>query len=608
MLRVRIPWANRRNSFGSPAFASSENCPKGTVDFLLGRPLWAPRGTGNGFRNSFLESSFCQGKVHWMETPVPQKVPEPPRSFEEFLKSQNWDYWPRDVRFRDNDIWEDTLKKLEEAISYTSIYSYLSTNVPRLYEIIDSLESKLKECSHLLQRHASRLFESDRMISKKRSYTNLERYKAFLKEHYRQKKIVLSDQMETEKNVEGCTFLFKQNELTQLPRHLDAKQIYLYVLRTHNFEENVFKVWRTYVLSDCSIALLHDSFWWWFLHKFKPDKRDEDYLFDRIAESYVTLFITIPLKRKDSFFQMYPDCLAQAIYTTFQESFPESSSLFNDNFKEDLGNTIFLWLTGLKPETGFWTHWKLQNLCTTTIHGVRRVPVKLRRKVVSSPEHIPGNLKMEDILKNPRAYTMPILKEESVASKATTKQSHYMSLGPEFYKVLFDFGGRSPLILYYLKMHELGGISVTHNLKGSKFTKILREPPPAPTYCDIIKEAKRKFADNKKDFKRVKQRIKEDIKFLKEQQEQIDKELDRIQAKASKNLQEVKNDFENFLHKQRVKAKLKEEYVGSTSPSESPQSLQSPYSALSFPTMSEDFNYVDSERHSRTTHSSALSV
>uniref|UniRef100_A0A8C6GJJ0 Family with sequence similarity 227, member B n=1 Tax=Mus spicilegus TaxID=10103 RepID=A0A8C6GJJ0_MUSSI len=478
----------------------------------------------------------------------------------------NTDYWPRDVHFRDSDIWEDTLKKLEEAISYTSIYSYLWTNVPRLYDIVDSLESKLKESSHLLQHHASRLFESDKMISKKRSYTNLERYKAFVKEHYRPKKIALSDRMETEKNIEGCTFLFNQNEVTQLPRHLDAKQIYLYVLKTHNFEEKVFKVWKTHVLSDCSIALLHDSFWWWFLHKFKPDKRDEDFLFDRIAESYVTLFIKIPLRRKDAFFKMYPDCLTQAVYTTFQESFPESCSLFNDKFKEDLGNTIFLWLSGLKPETGFWSNWKLQDLCTTTIHGSRRVPVKLRRSVIPSQEHIPGirDLKIEDILKNPRAHTMPKLMKESVASKAATKVSPGVIVRPSY-------------------------VQLPVSLKSTGFT----HTPPAPTYCDIIRDAKRKFADNKKDFKRVKQRIKDDIKFLREQQELIDKELDRIQAKASKNLQEVKNEFENFLHKQRVEAKLKEEYGGSTSASESPQSLQSPQSSSSFPTISENFNNVE---------------
>ncbi|EAW77372.1 chromosome 15 open reading frame 33, isoform CRA_d [Homo sapiens] len=33
--------------------------------------------------------------------------------------------------------------------------------------------------------------------------------------------------------------------------------------------ERVFKIWKTHFLSEASIALLHDSFWWWFLHKFR---------------------------------------------------------------------------------------------------------------------------------------------------------------------------------------------------------------------------------------------------------------------------------------------------------------------------------------------------
>lgn len=48
-----------------------------------------------------------------------------------------------------------------------------------------------------------------------------------------------------------------------------------------------------------------------------------------------------------AFRQVYPDCLAQAVYAAFQESFPESSNLFNSEFKEELGNTIFLWLSGM---------------------------------------------------------------------------------------------------------------------------------------------------------------------------------------------------------------------------------------------------------------------
>ncbi|XP_051000867.1 protein FAM227B [Acomys russatus] len=495
------------------------------------------------------------------------KGQEPPKSFEEFLKSQNWDYWPRDVPFINSGIWEDALKKIEEDISFASIYSYLWTNVPRTFEALSTMETRLKECSCLLQQHSSNLFENDIMISTKSSYANLERYKAFLKEHYRQKRIMLSDEMETEKNIEGCNFSgFKQYEITHLPRHLDAKQIYLFVLRTHNFEEKIFKIWKTHILSDSSIALLHDSFWWWFLHKFKPDRRDQDCLFDRMSENYAKLFLRIPLKNIDSFFQMYPDCLAQAIYATFQESFPESSNVFNNEFKEDLGNTIFLWLSGLKPPSGFWTHWRLTELCTHTIHGSKRGPARsMKRRITASQERIVSSIdfNIESILKNPKAHVASVLKEESTTVSRATTKSHYASFGPEFHRVLFDFGGQSPLILNYLKMHETGGISVTHKKKGSRFTKILQEPstPPAPTYCDIIKEAKRKFAKNQKDFS-------------------------RLQAKSSRNIQEAKNDFDKFLHTLRVEAKLREEYTGSSTPPSSessplPQSPQSPQQSSS---------------------------
>nr|KAF6484371.1 family with sequence similarity 227 member B [Rousettus aegyptiacus] len=72
--------------------------------------------------------------------------------------------------------------------------------------------------------------------------------------------------------------------------------------------------------------------------------------------------------------------------------------------------------------------------------------------------------------------------------------------------------------------------------------------PPAPTYQDIIKEAKRKFARNQKDFRIEKHRINEEIKFLRQRQERIDKELDRLQAKATKKPYEAGDDFEKFLH------------------------------------------------------------
>ncbi|XP_008830051.1 protein FAM227B [Nannospalax galili] len=516
----------------------------------------------------------------------------------------NDEYWPRDYCFRDKDILDDTLKKIQEDSSFTSVYSTLRDNVPRLFKEVIAMDSRLNECSFLLQNHASKLFDCSRMISKTNSYAKLEQYKAFLRDQCRQRKIMLSDEVETEKNIEGCDFSgFKNNELPQLPRHLDAKQIFLFILRAHNFEERVLKIWRTHFLSNASIALLHDTFWWWFLHKFKPDRKDQDCLFDRIAENYVTLFMSVPLHRKDAFFQVYPDCLAQAIYAAFQESFPESSSLFNDDFKEDLGNTIFLWLSGLKPQKGFWTHWRLKELCTTTFHGSRKMTAKsVKERITVSQEHIATTTDFH-ILKNPRAYATFVLKGESTLSRLATK-SHYKSFGPEFHRVLFDFRGQSPLISYFLKVHETVDISGTPKQKKSRLTKILQElkkkqnenqklfkimrirttkqqkrtlgrfnslitvtsaavdrrvqqsppsTPAAPTYSDVIKEAKKQFSKNRKDFGMIKQKINEEIKRLRLRQEKIDKELDRfaprLQAKASKYPQEVKNEFANFLHK-----------------------------------------------------------
>ncbi|XP_070093044.1 protein FAM227B isoform X10 [Equus przewalskii] len=445
------------------------------------------------------------------------------------------DYWPREIPFEDDDKWLYTLKKIEEDTSFSSIYTHLWGKVPRIYDPLLIMESRLEECLILLENHASKIFEWNRVLSKTSSHEKLERYKAFLRKYQKKKKIMLSAEMETKKNI----------------------------------EEKVFKIWKTYFLSEASIALLHDCFWWWFLHKFKPNRENQDSLFDRISESYVTLFMSIPLSRKDAFFQVYPDCLAQAIYAAFQEAFPESSNLFNDEFKQDLGNNIFLWLSGLKPHKGFWTHWKLNKLATTTIHGTKKIPSDAVKDCIArSQERITASIdfNMAEILKNPRAYTLLTSKEEPRLSSLTTK-SHYSSSGPEFNRVLFNFGGQSPLILYYLKMHELNGISKIPRQTKIKFTEILREPPPAPTYRDIIKEAKRQFAKNQKDLRMEKHRISEEIKLLRQRQERIDKELDRLQTKATKKPHEAKDDFEKFLHKVRPEAQIEREFLASLSSS-----------------------------------------
>ncbi|XP_070279360.1 protein FAM227B isoform X5 [Myotis yumanensis] len=497
---------------------------------------------------------------------------EPPKNIEEFLRLHKLDYWPEEIIFGDQDKWAYILKKIKEDSSFASIYTHLWENVPRRHGAVRIMEARLQECSILLKNHASKILEWENIISEKGTPGKLEKYEAFLKNHHKKKMIMLSDEMETAKNIEGCIFEgFKTNELSQLPRHLDAERIYLFVLKAHNFDEKLFKLWRIYFLSEASIAVLHDSFWWWFLHKFKPDKENQDFLFDRISESYVTLFISIPRSKKDAFFQVYPDCLTQAIYVAFQEAFPESTDLFNDEFKEDLGNNIYLWLSGLKPQKGFWTHWKLKDLTTTTIHGTKKAPAKsVYERIIRSQERIMNTIdfNMTKIFKIPSGYTLSTSKDESRILKPSAK-SHYNSPGPEFSRVLFNIGGHSPLILYYLKMHELTGIYNTLRRPKIRITEISKEPSPAPTYRDIIKEANRQFAKNRRDLRMEKHRLNEEIRIIKERQERINKELKRLQAKATKKPLEIEKDFKKFLHKLRNEAKLDRELLTSLSSSSS---------------------------------------
>lgn len=45
-------------------------------------------------------------------------------------------------------------------------------------------------------------------------------------------------------------------------------------------------------------------------------------------------------------FQVYADCLAQAVYAAFYGAFPESMERLGHDFKTDLTDLISLWVSG----------------------------------------------------------------------------------------------------------------------------------------------------------------------------------------------------------------------------------------------------------------------
>lgn len=59
---------------------------------------------------------------------------------------------------------------------------------------------------------------------------------------------------------------------------------------------------------------------------------------------------------------MYPDIIAQCVYTTLLHAYPNSWNNFDDNFKSEMCQFIYLWQVGTKPTPSSWKRWELHHL------------------------------------------------------------------------------------------------------------------------------------------------------------------------------------------------------------------------------------------------------
>ena len=59
---------------------------------------------------------------------------------------------------------------------------------------------------------------------------------------------------------------------------------------------------------------------------------------------------------------MYPDILAQCVYSTFIHAYPNSWNSFDENFKTELTQYISLWQVGIKPMPESWKKWEFHLL------------------------------------------------------------------------------------------------------------------------------------------------------------------------------------------------------------------------------------------------------
>ena len=63
-----------------------------------------------------------------------------------------------------------------------------------------------------------------------------------------------------------------------------------------------------------------------------------------------------------SILQLYPDVVAQTVYSTYIHAYPTSWNSFDDEFKTELCQFISLWQVGTKPLPDSWEKWELSLL------------------------------------------------------------------------------------------------------------------------------------------------------------------------------------------------------------------------------------------------------
>ncbi|XP_042330732.1 protein FAM227B isoform X2 [Sceloporus undulatus] len=503
-----------------------------------------------------MSSSFL-----FFNRPPKKKLAVPARTYEEFLLSQNLDNWPRFPYMQELDI-SPLIAKLKKDYPLKTLTKYLRDNVPLVTETISNLEKRVQECKIKVDEHVKYTFalesgqsEIDNQglsVPKEDTFTEPQDIR-------RNKKLKVAADIIQDTNcktVENFKFPgFNVQKLTKLPNNLEPARLWDSVLKVQTFKGVNVKVLKKLFFSEASLAILQDCFWWWFLHKFKPDEDEQDHFFDRISDSFVALLLSTPNYIKDPFFQMYPDCLSQTIYVSFCEAFPESYRHFNDEFKEELMDLVFQWIRGFKPRKFAWKEWKIWLLLkqkrdsftksSSFIKPLHQSRSSLFNLLDKTQRERKGHIKEGTI--GPVRFQI----EREVRrkkSQKTTKESHYIGDGPDFQRSLFNLGGQSPLVLYYLQMHGISNTLSNTRAYRINHSEICKIPPASPTYLDVIKESQMFIHNLHDDFIDFEHRCGEELAQLEEGRRKMCKKYKRMMATITKKPTEARLKTEKFLN------------------------------------------------------------
>jgi len=415
---------------------------------------------------------------------------EPVNSADEWLTREGHTTWPLPIASEgelDLSIIEGQLETKE------SLMQDLRDHTSFDMSLLDEFGLALDNLGDILNKYASQVLEinsgndtgsdSDKMVqgSKEQHFQSHQ-------QHQWQKRKSDCSVVSRKWNIESAVFPgFRSSELPQLPGSLEAPQLLNKVTTIQHFNGSFKRLWKQYFLSEATVAIFQDIFWWWFLYKFQPNPKSQAQLFNRIADSFVGLFLSITSKGKDFFFQKFADCLAQAIYAAFCESFPMSFNFFDDDFREDLLQTISEWFTGTRLPPGSWKSWNLDLLEAALMKSLQED----RTQQLKSSLSFNQNMFLELDAPQQESESQPVLNLSQSKLKRNSKESHQAGPGPQFQRVSFNIQGKSPLISHFLSTNGLQ-IEEPAALKTLVTrTEVEKFPQPFPTYQDLINERKK---------------------------------------------------------------------------------------------------------------------
>nr|XP_015198399.1 PREDICTED: protein FAM227B isoform X2 [Lepisosteus oculatus] len=481
---------------------------------------------------------------------------EPARNFQDFIRFQQLVDWPI--------MLEEKFNLTEQLSGYHSaneIAECLQKEAPFHKGIITELEQRVEELSCLLETHASKMLYSETPTEK----TDVQpsdispQILGLLKkarQKLRRKSAGVSPRI---MNIKDCKYPgFTQNKYNDLPGQLDVLLLMDYISEAQNFNSGFLKVWKPFFLTDSSVAVLKDTFWWFYVHAFKPNPEDENKLFDRISENFVVLLMTVQPEVKDKLFKVYADCLAQAVYSAFHGAFPESHGHFDEDFKTELTDLISHWISGVKPVLYSWKKWNLNGL-SEVLNGAGEVGKEPKILSVTSGTQCQMAFNLEELIKNKRkisvVQTVPFAaKRESGATTDVKtgvfarkwRESHSIGPNPESEHVPFMPGGQSPLVARYLQLH---GIPHTVGGQHVKRTEIRKLPPLTPTYQDIIGETQRFRNKLQKDYIQLCEETEKDIAEIHQEERLHTLQINRMKRAIMCNATEIKIKSEMLIHK-----------------------------------------------------------